>query len=185
PDHSVPDAVEALRDHGVWLALWGGPGIGFASDEIPAVLTAAPPSSDGLTPSEAQFTQCEQLEATVRPTSSQPLQLDSGIVALRWFEVNTIDWEEFLDLSASAWPDFEASYDSRILGLFRSRDAEVNRARALLATHYASLSEWERSRQAITARDGAGAIAGQRFRRRQHLTRWTLVRVGLPISPLT
>lgn len=41
------------------------------------------------------------------------------MVALRRFEVEIGDADEFLDLSAGAWPTFERLYEARILGLFR------------------------------------------------------------------
>jgi len=163
-------AVEEIQSHQPWLALLGGRGIGFATDEIPVILSPGQrlDGLEGATP----------LTPTVRPTNETPPR-PQGVVALRWFEVETKDWEEFLDLSASAWPAFESAYDANILGLFRAPDTDV--ARALLATRYASLAEWERSRRAIAAESGEQAEAGKRFRRRQEITKKTIVRVAPPL----
>ncbi|HET6910830.1 MAG TPA: hypothetical protein VFH54_15980 [Mycobacteriales bacterium] len=65
------------------------------------------------------------------------------------------------------------------VGLFRAPDTDV--ARALLATRYASPAEWERSRHAIAAESGEQAEAGKRFRRRQEITKRTIVRVAPPL----
>jgi hypothetical protein len=153
-----------------WLALLGGRGIGFATDEFPVILSPGQ-RLDGLE-------DATPLTPTVRPTDESPPR-PRGVVALRWFEVETKDWEEFLDLSASAWPAFESAYEADILGLFRAPDTDV--ARALLATRYASLAEWERSRHAIAAESGEQAEAGKRFRRRQEITKKTIVRIAPPL----
>ena len=163
-------AIEQLQGHQPWLALLGGRGIGFATDEFPVILSPGQ-RLDGLE-------DATPLTPTVRPTDESPPR-PRGVVALRWFEVETKDWEEFLDLSANAWPAFESAHDANILGLFRAPDTDV--ARALLATRYASLAEWERSRRAIAAQSGEQAEAGKRFRRRQEITKKTIVRVAPPL----
>jgi hypothetical protein len=163
-------AIEQIQGHQPWLALLGGRGIGWATDEIPVILSPGR-RLDGLE-------DATPLTPTVRPTNESPPR-PRGVVALRWFEVETKDWEEFLDLSANAWPAFESAHDANILGLFRAPDTDV--ARALLATRYASLAEWERSRHAIAAESGEQAEAGKRFRRRQEITKKTIVRVAPPL----
>jgi hypothetical protein len=170
PSAELPAAVTRIRAHRPWLALLGGRGIGWATDEIPVILSPGR-RLDGL--ADATL-----LTPTVRPTDDTPPQ-PKGAVALRWFEVDPKDWEEFLDLSANAWPAFESAYDANILGLFRAPDTDV--ARALLATRYASLAEWERSRHAIAAESGEQAEAGKRFRRRQEITKKTIVRIAPPL----
>lgn len=136
-------AIEEIRAQRPWLALLGGRGIGFTTDEIPVILSPGQ-QIDGLE-------DATPLTPTVRPTDDTPPQ-PKGVVALRWFELETSDWDEFLDLSVNAWPAFESAYEANILGLFRDPDTDV--ARALLVTRYASLNEWERSRQAISAEIG-------------------------------
>ena len=166
--------AEALRSLHSWLALAGGRGIGWHSDEYPVIL---PPGHE-IDVGEA--TQVEHLSPTARPHDLEPPEV-TGVVALRWFEVDPADWEEFLELSTHAWPAFESSYDAHILGLFRSLDAGPEAVRALLATRYASYAEWERSRQALAATRGKPAEAGHRFQRRREITRRSVVRVAPPL----
>ncbi|HET6794052.1 MAG TPA: hypothetical protein VFH45_06400 [Acidimicrobiales bacterium] len=172
-----PEAVARLRRAGLWLSLAGGPGIGWSSDEFPTIFAAdSAPRMDGLTLSGE-----ERLEATVRPSSPSPCTVSGGVVALRRFELRPGALEEFLSLSVGAWPVFEELYEARILGLFRSTGRPPEEECLLLVTWYASLAEWERSRQAVGARQGAAAEAGRRFQRRHELTRRTLVRTGIPL----
>src|SRR4051812_25395050 len=45
----------------------------------------------------------------------------SGVFALRWFTCAAADADEFVTLSASAWPEFEAANPgTRVFGLFRA-----------------------------------------------------------------
>ncbi len=85
------------------------------------------------------------LRATVRPTSPTPPQRQ-GNYAFRWFELPERHWDEFLGLCAAAWPDFEAAYDSQVIGLWRCQNDEPERVRALLLTRRPDLAMWERSK---------------------------------------
>ncbi|MHB1486301.1 MAG: hypothetical protein ACYCS7_04415 [Acidimicrobiales bacterium] len=184
PAGNQPGLIHRIKAHRPWLIMHGGPGIGFASDEIPVLAASSDtPSNEPMAgiAGGGDITQHEHLTSTARPQSAAPPEFTSGPVALRWFEVESRHWDEFLDLSASAWPDFEASYEARVWGLFRAGNGPQDTARSLLVTQYASLAEWERSRQAITTDNGAGAEAGERFRRRHQITKWTMVRIGLAL----
>ena len=110
---------------------------------------------------------------SVRPARPVP-PLEPGVYAHRWFELRDADWPEFVELSTDAWPEFERSFDSQILGLWRSRDVEQPRARALLLTRYPSLAMWERSR-GESARSERESALWQRFVRRHQLTDSTVV----------
>lgn len=111
----------------------------------------------------------EVLVATARPTTADAASapVGPGVFALRWFECAAGDAEEFVSLSAAAWPAFEAANEgTRIFGLFRAIEAADDRARLLLCTRYPSLAGWETSRADTRSPE---------FRRRAHLTRRTQV----------
>src|SRR4051812_923566 len=113
------------------------------------------------------------LTATARPESADPAGAPSGagIFALRWFECAAGDADEFVELSSSAWPAFEAGTPgTRIFGLFRAdaNEASGDAARFLLCTRYPSLAAWESSR---------ADTRSPQFRRRAEMTRRTQVSV--------
>jgi len=142
--------------------VWGlfVPQIGAASETVEVVVAGELPALTSATVAVAHA-----LDATVRPTDDAPLT-DDGVYALRWFEIDPVDWPEFLALSEGAWPGFEgANPGVRVHGFFRGGDERV-----LLVTRYPSLASWESSRNAP---DDAG---GANFRRRHELTRSTIVR---------
>lgn len=170
--------VDRLRREPSWLALAGGPGIGFASDEYPLIVSVEAGQPPPALPASAG--PVERLSPTVRPTGPEPPHLDGGMVALRRFEVDPADASEVVELSAAAWPAFENAYDARILGFFSVE--ETGGSEFLLVTWYRSLAEWERSRGTLQAELGDVAEAGRRFRRRHELTRRTIVRIGVPLT---
>jgi hypothetical protein len=153
--------VGALREElggGVWALL--APQIGAGSETIEVIVAGELPVLTTATVEVAH-----ELTATVRPLDDAPLA-DDGVYALRWFEIDAADWDEFLALSEGAWPGFEgANPGVRIHGFFREGEDRV-----LLVTRYPSLASWETSRNAL---DDAG---GANFRRRHQLTRSTVVR---------
>lgn len=171
--------TEAVRDAGgVLFGLWRGE-IGWWTDEG-AVMTAWPP---GTEPAHTALddipgvvhSSIERLEATVRPAEPDPPSQD-GVYAHRWFEFAPDDWDEFVELSRGAWPDFESTYDgTRVIGLFRSVD---DPSRALLITRYASLAMWEQSRPYNPNPSEGTDAARKRFARRAELTLRTGVRLG-------
>lgn len=114
---------------------------------------------------------------TARPVGDDPLVLaPGGIYVHRWFTVETPDLERFVDLSAQAWPDFEARFDTRIFGLFHANQTQAEtpfgHSRLLLLTRYASHGVWEDSRDPSTE-------AMQIFAQRQLLTRHTIASSSL------
>ncbi len=166
---------------GVLFGIWRGE-IGWHNDE--GVVLSAWPAAAG--PGEARLDDVpgilewsrERVVATVRPTAPDPPELD-GVYAHRWFECADRDWAEFLELSESAWPDFERTFDgTRIIGFWRSADASEGEARILLVTRYASLAAWERSRPYAPDPVAGAAEAIRKFRRRAEITRRTIVRIG-------
>src|SRR4051812_44600414 len=116
------------------------------------------------------------LTATARPESADPAGAPSGagIFALRWFECAAADADEFVELSSSAWPDFEAGTPgTRIFGLFRAdandaSDAPGEAGRFLLCPRSPSRAAWESSRTDTRS---------PQFRRRAEMTRRTQVSV--------
>ena len=153
--------VASVRDE-LGATTWGlfAPLIGAASETLEVVVAGALRSLTSATVEASA-----SLTATVRPTDASPLS-DDGVYALRWFDIDPVDWPEFLALSEGAWPGFEgANPGVRIHGFFRSGEDRV-----LLVTRYPSLASWETSRNAP---DDAG---GANFRRRHELTRSTIVR---------
>ncbi|HZC15599.1 MAG TPA: hypothetical protein VE309_02455 [Caulobacteraceae bacterium] len=107
-----------------------------------------------------------ELAATIRPGPGAALKA-GGVYVHRWFEVETAAFDEFIALSAEAWPDFESRFDARIFGLFDLTSGRAGdppgRRHLLLVTRYASHGVWEDSRDPSTA-------AMQTFARRAMLT---------------
>jgi hypothetical protein len=178
---SVADAV---RDAGGSVfGLWRGE-IGWWNDEG-AVMSAWRPGADPVHESldgiaGVLSSTVERLEATVRPVEVTPPDAD-GVYAHRWFEFVPDDWDEFVDLSQGAWPDFESAHDgTKVIGLFRSLD---DPGRALLLTRYASLAMWEQSRPYNPNPADGTQDARARFMRRAELTKRTGVRLTRLVPP--
>jgi hypothetical protein len=105
----------------------------------------------------------QELSPTVRPSPGAPLK-SGGIYVHRWFKVEASEFDEFIALSAEAWPDFESRFDARIFGLFELSSGRTDHHRhLLLVTRYGSHGVWEDSRDPSTA-------AMQTFARRAILT---------------
>jgi hypothetical protein len=128
-----------------------------------------------------EVTSCEfhELAPTIRPTAGAALK-PGGIYVHRWFEVDSSAFNEFIALSAEAWPDFEARFDADIFGLFELTSARLGDAAGhkhlLLLTRYGSHGVWEDSRDPSTA-------AMQTFARRAMLTLSTRAASTLLIIP--
>ncbi len=163
--------ADVAKDLDGSYGVWRGE-IGWYTDEG-AVMTAgeAPIAS-----SKIVELRTEKLESTLRPTDATA-PTDDGIYAHRWFEVESRDWDEFLELSGGAWPAFESTFGVRIVGLWRSDDAPPGRERALLITRYPSLAVWESSRPYAAETPAGAEEARKRFLRRATLTQRTIVRV--------
>ena len=87
----------------------------------------------------------EQLTETVRPL--QPETLDrSGIYVIRWIRILNSDVDEYTRLCLKTWPSFETTTRSRCFGVFRPIEAD-RISKLLMLTWYATLTDWENSRQ--------------------------------------
>lgn len=96
-----------------------------------------------------------------------------GNFAFRWFVLPKEDLAEFQDLCAGAWPGFEASYDSQIVGLWDvDRPENDGMAETLLLTRRPDLAMWERSKLPA---DAAEAEVRAKLSRRYDLCRDTHV----------
>jgi hypothetical protein len=134
----------------------------------------------------------ETMAPTLRPLEARPPERQ-GNYAFRWFATPEADWPEFLDLCAQAWPNFEAAYDSQVVGLWRSTGdtatlgaaypAALGAAypadghpgsgiRSLLLTRRPDLAMWERSKLPQGAVETAVRDA---LSRRYDLCSWTVV----------
>lgn len=113
------------------------------------------------------------------PSASGPIEPPrrQGNFAFRWFDTPAVHWEEFLDLCTGAWPGFEASYDSQIIGLWRFLTREDGQdpdamVRSLLMTRRPDLAMWERSKLPANAEE---AEVRRKLSRRYDLCEWTTV----------
>jgi hypothetical protein len=181
---ATEDARRSLtRSGGVLVGAWLGAGsIGWFDDEA-LVLVGWPErrgDAVGWLASSIPGARSEviPMRATARPVSPGPVR-SSGVHAHRWLEVEPEHFGEVVDLSAGAWPAFEASFEAHIEGLFQAEDGS---GRMLLVTWYASVAEWERSRGVAGADQGALADARRNFQRRRELTRRQVVRLARAIS---
>lgn len=161
----IDQSPEGAGDFRVFRVIFGGP-----SNEI-LTMTAwegeplATPGIDG-----AATRSVETLAPTARPKAIAPLP-EGGIYVLRWFTIDTRNFDEFVQLSEDAWISMEEAFDALIIGLFRAETAPEGKTRMLLYTWYASLAAWEISRD---QRPEAGASeAWKRFLRRHLLTDFT------------
>jgi hypothetical protein len=162
-----PRVAAALPDtYGVWRGE-----IGWYSDEGAIMSTTSIADRvEGVISFEER-----RLAATVRPTKDDPPTAD-GIYAHRWFEIESTNLDEFIELSNGAWPEFESTYGVRIVGLWRDVEPPSGTEHLLLITNYPSLAVWEQSRP-YTPGPGAEE-ARKRFMRRAEITIRTGVRVG-------
>ncbi|MBM3342153.1 MAG: hypothetical protein FJY56_08580 [Betaproteobacteria bacterium] len=106
-------------------------------------------------------------EPTARPLPGEAPTETSGFYSHRAFDIRPQNWPRFLELSESAWGNFEGVNDSVVKGFWKARTPpEPGLLRVRLMAWYASLDAWERSRWwSSNARAGQDeAIA--RFRER-------------------
>ena len=87
----------------------------------------------------------ERLAATVRPTTIHPIDRP-GIYVVRWIRIQSSDVVEYTKLCLETWPRFEANSHARCYGVFRQNNNE-GVEKILMLTWYATLSDWEQSRQ--------------------------------------
>ncbi len=161
------------------------PQLGWAADEATVLIEGSGDVADQAAAIDELTLQTPVLRSstvglfpTARPAG--PLALKAGGVYVhRWFTVDTPTLDEFVSLSAEAWPDFEDRFDAQIFGLFRAGQSESDTAaghtRLLLLTRYSGHGVWEASRDPTTA-------AMQIFARRQLLTRHTIAASSLLVG---
>ena len=135
--------------------------------------------ADGRTESQ------ELWEPTSRPKPGQSPTETGGVYSHRAFDILEADWPRFLELSETAWGNFEDAHAARVAGFWKSRTPPgPGQLRIRLMAWYENLDAWERSRWwNPAAREGSDA-AFSRFRERAQLLQDTgvsiLARVPLP-----
>jgi hypothetical protein len=146
----VSSAVFPGSDEGLY-GIWRNQ-IGRPRDEV-TVMSCWSHRSDEQSSLDRWFdaneaiTGCETwwMHPTLRPATTAPPERQ-GNYAFRWFETPVGHWSEFLELCESAWPNFEASYDSQVIGLWRLEAQDETTVSSLLLTRRPSLAMWERSK---------------------------------------
>ena len=113
----------------------------------------------------------ELMTPTLRPKSSAPPKRQ-GNYAFRWFETPPANFSEFLNLCEAAWPGFESSYDSQVIGLWRVEGSDDGAIRTLLMTRRPGLAMWERTKIPASA---AETEVRKTLSRRYDLCDWTTV----------
>jgi len=171
--------------YGVWRSQIGRP-----RDELQAITlwsqeTKAAAAEHTLLGGNADVVcvRSEALAPTLRPTDAT-VPTRQGNYAFRWFATPEPYWAEFLDLCAAAWPDFEAAYDSQVIGLWQAIDDSTGPStddatgagrsgiRSLLLTRRPNLAMWERSK--LPEGDKEAKVREQ-LSRRYDLCDWTVV----------
>ncbi|MFP6749252.1 MAG: hypothetical protein VCD66_16840 [Alphaproteobacteria bacterium] len=146
---AVADAITQCKAldgavYGIWRSQIGRP-----RDEL-TVITVWPDEPSAVTDilralPDVAACEGEAMTPTLRPQDAKPPRRQ-GNYAFRWFDLGAENWPEFLDLCTAAWPGFEASYDSQVIGLWRCQDPSPGRCRSLLLTRRPDLAMWERSK---------------------------------------
>jgi len=110
------------------------------------------------------------MRPTIRPkTNKRPRR--QGNYAFRWFDTPLRNLDEFLKLCFEAWPDFESSYDSQIIGLWKIENNDKT-VKTLLLTRRPNLAMWERSKIPEGPRETS---VREKLSRRYDLCDWTTV----------
>ena len=122
------------RDELNAITTWddGVSGISSMSDRLDTIAVVQSHAQWSMTP-------------TLRPTEATP-PTKQGNYAFRFFETPKENWDEFLSLCTAAWPGFESSYDSQVIGLWRIESDGPELIRSLLMTRRPDLAMWERSK---------------------------------------
>ena len=133
--------------YGIWRSQIGRP-----RDELNAITTWSD-GADGIGSMSGRLDAIVHVDShvtwsmmpTLRPTAAAPPKTQ-GNYAFRFFETPKENWEEFLGLCAAAWPGFESSYNSRVIGLWRIENDTPEMVKSLLLTRRPDLAMWERSK---------------------------------------
>lgn len=164
--------IGAPRDEVNVITAWPG-GLAETAERAASILTDG---VDGI-----RHVASGAMVPTLRPAPTASGLIESprrqGNFAFRWFDTPAEHWEEFLDLCIGAWPGFEASYDSQIVGLWRFLQRDDGQdpdamVRSLLLTRRPDLAMWERSKLPANAVE---AEVRRKLSRRYDLCEWTTV----------
>ena len=106
-------------------------------------------------------------EPTVRPLPGEAPAETTGFYSHRAFDIRPENWPRFLELSASAWDNFEGVNESVVKGFWKARTPPApGLLRVRLMAWYASLDAWERSRWWSSNARAGQEDAISRFRER-------------------
>ncbi len=120
----------------------------------------------------------ELWKPTSRPAPGGAPPDTPGIFSHRWFDCTEEDWPRFLELSETAWGNFEDVHDTRVVGFWRSGTPPVQgQIRVWLMAWYRDLATWDRSRFWNRDPDPGAQAAHDRFRARRLITRDTAVSI--------
>jgi hypothetical protein len=174
---ALADQVYASGGKGV-LGVFA-PLLGYASNEA-LVLTDQRATSDAvLMGSGAAAAEWTRMSPTLRPHQNARPEA-GGVYVHNWFTIDGQAFDEFVQLSGAAWPDFEARFEAKIYGLFavepQAAETAAGARRLLLMTRYKDLGAWQASRDPTTD-------AMKIFARRRELTRVSLARACVLMPP--
>lgn len=124
----------------------------------------------------------EAWEPTSRPKPGESPADKGGVYSHRAWDINEADWPRFLELSETAWGNFEGVHATRVVGFWKSRAAPApGLLRVRLMAWYLNLDAWERSRfWNPNAREGSDQSFA-RFRERARMTQDTSVSILLRV----
>jgi hypothetical protein len=84
---------------------------------------------------------------TLRPLPGARPRSEPGFVTHRWYDICEGDLEQFLELSANTWGNWEGVHDGEVIGLWRTAAPPApGLIRMRLMAWYRDMSAWERSR---------------------------------------
>jgi hypothetical protein len=110
-------------------------------------------------------------EPDPRPLPGETFPETDGVFSHRWFDVAEADWPRFRELSVTAWDNFEAVHETRVIGFWRSRTPPApGLIRVWLMAWYANLAAWEGSRFYLDSGRADAAQAYDNFRARALVT---------------
>lgn len=164
--------ADAAADHvfGVFT-----PQIGLSANHVVLISAfpdeAATIASDLIGGAPCAVERHELWEPDPRPVAGEAFPETHGVFSHRWFDVAEGDWPRFRELSVTAWDNFEAVHDTRVIGFWRSRTPPApGLIRVWLMAWYADLAAWEGSRFYLDSGRADAAQAYDNFRARSLLT---------------
>jgi hypothetical protein len=128
-------------------------------------------ASDLIADAPCKVERHELWDPDPRPLAGEIFPETDGAFSHRWFDVAEADWPRFRELSVTAWDNFEAVHDTRVIGFWRSRTPPApGLIRVWLMAWYANLAAWEGSRFYLDSGRADAAQAYDNFRARAALT---------------